>query len=233
MIMSALSKRQKAYAGKVELGKQYSLEEAIRLVKTCATAKFNECVDVAINLGIDVKKSEQSIRGATVLPHGTGKTVRVAVIAPAESAEKAQKAGADVVGFEDLADEILKGRIDFDVLIATPDAMRVVGKLGQVLGPRGLMPNPKVGTVTPDVAGAVKSAKQGQVRYRSDKNGIIHCTIGKADFSEKALQENLQALLVDVRRMKPSASKGVYLKKLTISSTMGPGVVVDRSAVSA
>jgi large subunit ribosomal protein L1 len=229
--MVTLSKRQKALAGKVEPGKQYSIAEAIRLVKACATAKFNECVDVAINLGIDVKKSEQSVRGATVLPHGTGRSVRVAVIAPAEAAEKAQKAGADVVGFEDLADEILKGRMDFDVLIATPDSMRVVGKLGQVLGPRGLMPNPKVGTVTGDVAAAVKSAKQGQVRYRSDKSGIIHCTIGKADFSEKALEENLQALLVDVKRIKPSASKGTYLKKLTISSTMGPGVVVDRSSV--
>lgn len=229
--MAGLSKRQKALAGKVEAGKPYSIADAIRLVKACATAKFNECVDVAINLGIDVKKSEQSVRGATVLPHGTGRSVRVAVIAPAEAAEKAQKAGADVVGFEDLSEEILKGRMDFDVLIATPDSMRVVGKLGQVLGPRGLMPNPKVGTVTSDVAAAVKSAKQGQVRYRSDKNGIIHCTIGKADFSEKALEENLQALLVDVKRIKPSASKGTYLKKLTISSTMGPGVVVDRSSV--
>ena len=229
--MSKLTKRQKALADQVQPGKSYSIEEAIRLVKACATAKFNECIDVAINLGIDVNKSEQSVRGATVLPHGTGRQVRVAVIAPAESAEKAQKAGADVVGFEEFADEILKGRMDFDVLIATPDAMRVVGKLGQVLGPRGLMPNPKVGTVTVDVAGAVKSAKQGQVRYRSDKNGIIHCTIGKRDFSEQALQENLQTLLADIKRIKPSASKGTYLKKLTISSTMGPGVIVDRSSV--
>jgi len=229
--MVKLAKRRKALTGKVQSGKPYPIEEAVRLVKTCATAKFNEGVDVAINLGIDIKKSEQSVRGATLLPHGTGRTVRVAVIAPQQAAEKATQAGADVVGFDDLADEILKGRIDFDVLIATPDAMRVVGKLGQVLGPRGLMPNPKVGTVTANVAEAVKSAKQGQVRYRSDKTGIIHCTIGKADFPEKNLQENLLALLADVKRIKPSASKGTYLKKISISSTMGPGVQVDRSSV--
>ncbi len=227
-----LSKRQKAFAGKVEPGKAYPVNVAIRLVKDCGTAKFDECIDAAINLGIDSKKSEQSIRGATVLPHGTGQKVRVAVIAPPDKADAAKSAGADLVGFEDLADTIQKGDINFDVLIATPDAMRVVGKLGQVLGPRGLMPNPKVGTVAADVVQAVKNAKQGQVRYRSDKNGIVHCTIGRVSFGEAALKENLETLLADVKKLKPNSSKGTYLKKLTISSTMGPGVIVDSSTVN-
>ncbi len=227
-----LSKRRKAFAEKVEPGKPYAIEEALRLVKSCATAKFKECVDVAINLGIDVKKSEQSVRGAIVLPHGTGQKVRVAVIVQGDKADAAKAAGADLVGFEDLVDTIQKGEINFDVLIATPDSMRLVGKLGQVLGPRGLMPNPKVGTVTADVVQAVKNAKQGQVRYRSDKNGIVHTTIGKVDFEEKALKENLDVLLADVKKIKPSSVKGTYLKKITISSTMGPGVVVDRSTVA-
>lgn len=233
MAKNTLSKRQKLIAEKVQLGKQYPVAEAIRLVKECATAKFKEFVDVAINLGVDMTKSEQAVRGASVLPHGTGRSVRVAVFAPEQLAEKAKQAGADIVGLDDLAEEVLKGKMDFDVVIATPDAMRVIGKLGQVLGPRGLMPNPKVGTVTNDVANAVKNAKQGQVRYRTDKNGILHCTIGQSDFSEKALQENLEVLLADVRKAKPSTAKGTYLKKLTISSTMGPGIVIDRSTVGA
>ncbi|CAN7950783.1 unnamed protein product [Ixodes hexagonus] len=226
-----MTKRQKAITEKIEQDKAYSLSEAIQLIKSCATAKFNESVDVAINLGIDSRKSEQVIRRATVLPNGTGRTVRVAVFAQGDNVEKAKEAGADVVGLDDLAGQIQSGNINFDVVIATPETMRVVGKLGQVLGPRGLMPNPKVGTVTSDVAAAVKNAKQGQVRYRTDKNGIIHCTIGKVSFEEKALEENLLALLADVKKSKPSAAKGTYLKKLTLSSTMGPGVVVGRSTI--
>jgi large subunit ribosomal protein L1 len=203
------------------------------LVKQFASARFAESVDVAINLGVDPRKSEQVVRGSTVLPNGTGKTVRVAVFAQGENAEKAKAAGADIVGFEDLAEKVKGGEMNFDVAIATPDAMRVVGQLGQILGPRGLMPNPKVGTVTADVAGAVKNAKAGQVRYRTDKAGIIHCPIGRADFEVPALKENLNALLADLRKAKPSASKGVYLKKLTVSPTMGPGVSVDQASVEA
>jgi large subunit ribosomal protein L1 len=201
------------------------------LVKELASAKFKESVDVAVNLGVDPKKSDQNVRGSTLLPNGTGKTVRVAVFAQGDNADKAKAAGADIVGFEDLAEKIKAGEMDFDVVIATPDAMRVVGQLGKVLGPRGLMPNPKVGTVTPDVEGAVKNAKSGQVSYRTDKAGIIHCSIGQADFEVAALQENLSALLADLAKAKPSSAKGVYLKKLTVSSTMGPGVVVDQSTI--
>ena len=231
--MARISKRRKAIAEKVQPGNHYGLSEALVLVKECASAKFKECVDVAVRLGIDARKSEQAVRGASVLPHGTGREVRVAVFAQGDNVSAAQKAGADIVGLEDLADDIKKGIMNFDVVIATPDTMRVVGQLGQVLGPRGLMPNPKVGTVTTDVATAVKNAKQGQVRYRTDKNGIIHCTIGKADFDTAALQENLEVLLADLKKAKPSAAKGTYIKKLVISSTMGPGVTVDRSTVKA
>src|SRR3990167_4426252 len=222
--MTTLSKRNKAIREKVAVGKTYPLETAIRLVKECATAKFNECVDVAVNLGINLQKSE-AVRGATLLPHGTGRQVRVAVFATEAYVEIAQQAGADRVGLDDLAEDIKKGVMDFDVVIAMPDTMRVVGQLGQILGPRGLMPNPKIGTVAQDVAQAVKNAKQGQVRYRTDKGGVIHCTIGKAAFAEQALRENLEVLLLDLRKNKPSTSKGTYLKKLTLSSTMGPGVV--------
>ncbi len=225
--MPKLSKRQQAIQAKVQLGKQYAVMDALALLKECATAKFKECVDVAINLGIDASKSDQSVRGATVLPHGTGQVVRVAVFAQGPQAQAAKDAGADVVGFEDLAETVKKGEMNFDVVVATPDAMRIVGQLGQILGPRGLMPNPKVGTVTMDVVNAVKNAKAGQVRYRTDKNGIVQCTIGKADFSAEALKQNLEALLVDVKKLKPSTAKGTYLKKVTLSSTMGPGLVVD------
>jgi large subunit ribosomal protein L1 len=205
----------------------------LSLVKELANAKFPESIDVAVNLGVDPRKSDQVVRGSTVLPNGTGKTVRVAVFAQGENAEKAKAAGADVVGFEDLAETVKAGQLNFDVVIATPDAMRVVGQLGQILGPRGLMPNPKVGTVTADVEGAVKNAKAGQVRYRTDKAGIIHCPIGRVDFEVPALKENLAALLNDLKKGKPAASKGQYVKKLTVSSTMGPGVAVDRSSVDA
>lgn len=225
------SRRRKIICEKVEVGKQYPADEAIKLVKECATAKFNEGVDVSINLGVDAKKSEQSVRGATVLPHGTGREVRVAVFAQGANAETAKKAGADTVGLDDLAQDIKKGKMDFDVVIATPDTMRVVGQLGQILGPRGLMPNPKVGTVTNDVASAVKNAKQGQVRYRTDKSGIVHCLIGKVNFEVNALKENLQVLVADLRKIKPPGARGTYLKKLTLSSTMGPGIAVDRSTV--
>jgi large subunit ribosomal protein L1 len=226
-----LSKKQKAIQQKVQPGKQYAIEQAIAIVKECAKAKFDETVDVSINLGIDAKKSEQNVRGATVLPHGTGKTVRVAVFAQGEHAKAAQAAGADRVGFDDLADAIKAGEINFDVVIAAPDAMRLVGTLGQVLGPRGLMPNPKVGTVTNDVANAVKNAKAGQVRYRTDKAGLIHCSIGKASFAVDALKQNLHALLTDVRKNKPSTAKGIYLKKITVSSTMGPGLILDQASL--
>lgn len=228
--MPKLSKRQTAINTKMQIGKQYSLDEAFKIIKDCATAKFNESVDVSINLGIDPKKSEQSVRGATVLPNGTGKSMRVAVFAQGDNAKSAQAAGADRIGFDDLAEAIKGGDLNFDVVIATPDAMRLVGQLGQILGPRGLMPNPKVGTVTNDVAKAVKNAKSGQVRYRADKAGIIHCTIGKANFEVDALKKNLEVLLVDLRKNKPSSAKGVYLKKITISSTMGPGLVIDQSS---
>jgi large subunit ribosomal protein L1 len=228
--MAKLSKKAQVAKEKVSKDPQ-PIETALSLVKELASAKFKESVDVAVNLGVDSKKSDQIVRGSTQLPNGTGKTVRVAVFAQGENAEKATAAGADIVGFEDLAEKIKAGEMDFDVVIATPDAMRVVGQLGKVLGPRGLMPNPKVGTVTPDVEGAVKNAKSGQVSYRTDKAGIIHCSIGQADFEVAALQENLSALLEDLRKAKPSSAKGVYMKKLTVSSTMGPGVVVDQSTI--
>ena len=227
------SKRRKAAREKLDSEKAYVVEDALNLVKELATAEFPESIDVAVNLGVDPRKSDQVVRGSTVLPNGTGKTVRVAVFAQGENAEKAKAAGADIVGFDDLAESIKGGAMDFDVVIATPDAMRVVGQLGQVLGPRGLMPNPKVGTVTADVEGAVKNAKAGQVRYRTDKAGIIHCPIGRADFEVPALQENLEALLADLKKAKPSSAKGSYVKKLSVSSTMGPGVAVDRASVDA
>ncbi|MFT3907257.1 MAG: 50S ribosomal protein L1 [Steroidobacteraceae bacterium] len=229
--MPFVAKRIQAWKSKLTPGKQYPIDEALGLVKEFAKAKFAESVDAAINLGIDASKSDQQVRGSTVLPNGTGKKVRVAVFTGGKNQDAAKAAGADIVGMEDLAEKVKAGQIDFDVVIASPDAMRVVGQLGQILGPRGLMPNPKVGTVTPDVATAVKNAKSGQVRYRVDKAGIIHCTIGKADFETNALKENLVALLNDLQRAKPSAAKGIYLKRLTLSSTMGPGVGVDQSSL--
>src|SRR3954469_14698787 len=228
----AVSKREKAWANKIQPGKQYSVDEALKLVKEFATAKFNESVDAAVNLGIDASKSDQQVRGSTVMPNGIGKSVRVAVFTSGKNQELAKAAGADIVGLEDLAAKVKAGEMDFDVVVASPDAMRVVGQLGQILGPRGLMPNPKVGTVTPDVANAVKNAKAGQVRYRVDKAGIIHCTIGKASFEANALKENLQALINDLQKAKPATSKGVYLKRIALSSTMGPGVVVDHSSLT-
>ena len=231
--MANLSKRMKALAGKIQGGKNYPLDEALSLVKQTASAKFDESVDVAVNLGIDAKKSEQNVRGSAVLPRGTGKTVRVAVFAEGAAAEAAKKAGADIVGFQDLADQIKAGNMDFDVVIASPDAMRVVGQLGQILGPRGLMPNPKVGTVTPNVAKAVENAKAGQVQFRIDKGGIVHCSIGKASFGADALKENLVALMAALNKAKPATAKGIYIKKLTLSTTMGPGVVVDASSLTA
>jgi large subunit ribosomal protein L1 len=229
--MARLTKRRKLARESIKLAVQYQIDEALALVKQFANAKFAESVDVSINLGVDPRKSDQVVRGSTVLPNGTGKTVRVAVFAQGENAEKAKAAGADIVGFEDLAEKVKGGEMNFDVVIATPDAMRVVGQLGQILGPRGLMPNPKVGTVTADVEGAVRNAKAGQVRYRTDKAGIIHCPIGRADFEVPALKENLHALLADLKKAKPASSKGQYLKKLTVSSTMGPGVSVDQASV--
>jgi large subunit ribosomal protein L1 len=228
--MANVSKRYKAVRAKVNRDKLYALNEALQLVKENATAKFNEGVDVALNLGIDAKKSDQNVRGSVVLPKGTGKTVRVAVFAQGEKAQQAKDAGADLVGFDDLAAEIKGGKMDFDVVIATPDAMRVVGQLGQVLGPRGLMPNPKVGTVTQDVTLAVKNAKAGQVQYRADKAGIVQCTIGRASFTVEALEENIRALVDAVNKARPAGTKGIYLKKVAISSTMGPGVRVDQSS---
>ena len=216
----------------VDIDKMYAPEEAMQLVKDNAGAKFVESVDVAVNLGVDPKKSDQVVRGASVLPNGTGKVVRVAVFAQGDKAKAAQDAGADIVGFEDLAETIKKGEMNFDVVIASPDAMRIVGQLGQILGPRGLMPNPKVGTVTPDVAGAVTNAKAGQVRYRADKTGIVHCSIGKVDFEPQKLVENLATLIADLVKAKPSAAKGIYLKKVVVSSTMGVGIQVDQSALS-
>jgi large subunit ribosomal protein L1 len=229
----AMSKRKKLAIEKVDPAKLYPIDDALTLVKELATAKFPESIDVSVNLGVDPRKSDQVVRGSTVLPNGTGKTVRVAVFAQGENADKATAAGADTVGFEDLAEAMKGGDIAYDVVIATPDAMRVVGQLGQLLGPRGLMPNPKVGTVTPDVETAVKNAKAGQVRYRTDKGGIIHCPIGRADFEIGALKENLDVLLADLRKAKPASSKGAYFKKLTVSSTMGPGVTIDRTSVDA
>ena len=230
--MSAVAKRMKGWKDRIVPGKAYPIDEALGLVKEFAKAKFNESVDVAVNLGIDATKSDQQVRGSTLMPHGLGKTVRVAVFTSGKNQEAAKAAGADIVGLEDLAEKVKAGQIDFDVVVASPDAMRVVGQLGQILGPRGLMPNPKVGTVTPDVAGAVKNAKSGQVRYRVDKAGIVHATIGKTAFEPVALRENLQALMADLARAKPSSSKGIYLKRVTLSSTMGPGVIVDHSTLS-
>ena len=230
--MAHISKRTKTLRTKVDRDKTYPVIDAIKLVKEGASAKFNESIDVAINLGIDAKKSDQTVRGAIVLPKGTGKTVRVAVFAQGDKAQAAKDAGADIVGFEDLAAQVKEGKIDFDVAIATPDAMRVVGQLGQVLGPRGLMPNPKVGTVTPNVAEAVKNAKAGQVQYRADKAGIVQCTIGRASFTEDALKENLLALIDAVNKARPATTKGIYLKKISVSSTMGPGVRVDQGTLA-
>jgi large subunit ribosomal protein L1 len=229
--MARLSKRLRAIQEKVEPGKQYSFDEAVSLLKECATARFKESIELAVNLGIDAKKSDQAVRGATTLPHGTGSNVRVAVFTSGDNAEKASAAGADLVGMEDLAEQVKAGEMNFDVVIATPDAMRVVGQLGQILGPRGLMPNPKTGTVTPDVETAVKNAKAGQVRYRTDKNGIIHGSIGKISFELDAIRENLEAVLADLRKAKPAASKGIYMKKITLSTTMGPGLAIDQSTL--
>ena len=231
--MASKSKKNVLAREKVDATKVYPITDALGLVKELATAKFSESIDVSVNLGVDPRKSDQVVRGSTVLPNGTGKTVRVAVFAQGENATKATAAGADIVGFEDLAESIKAGELNFDVVIATPDAMRVVGQLGQILGPRGLMPNPKVGTVTADVETAVNNAKAGQVRYRTDKAGIIHCTIGKADFEVPALVENLNLLLADLKKGKPASAKGQFVKKLTVSSTMGPGVSVDRASVDA
>lgn len=231
--MARLSKRAKAIKEKLQPGKIYAADEAFAVLKELSTVKFVEAVDVSVNLGVDPRKSDQAVRGATVLPHGTGKSVRVAVFAQGANADAAREAGADIVGMDDLAAQVKAGELNFDVVIASPDAMRVVGQLGQILGPRGLMPNPKVGTVTSDVAGAVKNAKAGQVRYRTDKKGIIHCTIGKVNFEAVALKENLEALLSDLKKAKPSTSKGVYLKKITVSSTMGPGLQVDHGSLAA
>ena len=231
--MAKVSKRVKAIAAKVNRDNAYQVAEALNLVKSCATAKFDESVDVAINLGVDAKKSDQIVRGSVVLPAGTGKTVRVAVFAQGEKAEAARNAGADIVGLDDLAAEVKGGAINFDVVIATPDAMRVVGVLGQTLGPRGLMPNPKVGTVTMDVTTAVKNAKAGQVQYRTDKAGIIHCTIGRASFKVEALQQNLLALVDALQKAKPAAAKGQYLRKISLTSTMGVGVRVEQASLTA
>ncbi|WP_435247981.1 50S ribosomal protein L1 [Vibrio sp. nBUS_14] len=229
--MAKLTKRMRVIRDKVEVTKEYEINEAVALLKELATAKFVESVDVAVNLGIDARKSDQNVRGATVLPHGTGREIRVAVFTQGANAEAAKEAGADIVGMEDLAEQVKKGVMDFDVVVASPDAMRVVGQLGTILGPRGLMPNPKVGTVTPNVAEAVKNAKAGQVRYRNDKNGIIHTTIGKATFEANQLQENLEALLVALKKAKPSSAKGTFLKKVSISTTMGAGVAVDQASL--
>ena len=229
--MAKLSKRMRAIREKLQPGQAYPVDEAFKLLKETSTVKFPESIDVAVNLGVDPRKSDQVVRGSTVLPNGTGKTVRVAVFAQGANAEAAKEAGADIVGMDDLAESIKAGNLDFDVVIASPDAMRVVGQLGQILGPRGLMPNPKVGTVTADVAAAVKNAKAGQVRYRTDKAGIIHCSIGKVDFDVDALKENLQALLADLQKAKPASAKGIYMKKVTVSTTMGPGVQVDQASL--
>jgi large subunit ribosomal protein L1 len=231
--MAKLSKRQKLIREKVDSTRAYTVDEAVALLSELGqSVKFKESVDVAVNLGVDARKSDQVVRSSTVLPHGTGKTVRVAVFTQGANAEKATAAGADIVGMDDLADEVKKGNMDFDVVIATPDAMRVVGQLGQILGPRGLMPNPKVGTVTADVETAVKNAKAGQVRYRTDKNGIIHAPLGNVEFSAQNIKENLEALVADLKKAKPASSKGVYLKKITISSTMGPGLTIDQGTLS-
>ena len=231
--MAKLTKRQKAFAEKIQAGKQYGFEEAAALLAELSTIKFKESIDVSVNLGVDPRKSDQVVRGATVLPNGTGKTVRVAVFTQGANAEAALAAGAERVGMDDLAAEMKGGDLSYDVVIASPDAMRVVGQLGQLLGPRGLMPNPKVGTVTPDVATAVKNAKAGQVRFRTDKNGIIHASVGKIDFEPAKLKQNVEALLADLKRLKPSTSKGIYVKRITLSSTMGPGLQIDQASLEA
>jgi large subunit ribosomal protein L1 len=231
--MAKLTKRQKLIREKVQPGKQYPIADALALLKELSTVKFSESIDVAVNLGVDARKSDQVVRGATTLPHGTGSVVRVAVFTQGANVEKAKAAGADLVGMDDLAEQVKAGNMPFDVVIATPDAMRVVGQLGQILGPRGLMPNPKTGTVTPDVETAVRNAKAGQVRFRADKNGIVHGAIGKVAFEQNAIKENLEALLSDLKRAKPATSKGIYLKKITLSSTMGPGLVIDQGSLEA
>jgi large subunit ribosomal protein L1 len=231
--MAKLTKRQKAIREKVQPGKQYAIADALALLKELSTVKFSESIDVAVNLGVDARKSDQVVRGATTLPHGTGSVVRVAVFTQGANAEKAKAAGADLVGMDDLAEQVKAGNMPFDVVIASPDAMRVVGQLGQILGPRGMMPNPKTGTVTADVETAVRNAKAGQVRFRADKNGIVHGAIGKVTFDLPAIKENLEALLSDLKRAKPATSKGVYLKKITLSSTMGPGLVIEQASLDA
>lgn len=230
--MAKMSKRMKMIAEKVEPGKAYAATDAFSLLKELSSVKFEESVDVSINLGVDPRKSDQVVRGSTVLPNGTGKDVRVAVFTQGDNADAAREAGADLVGMEDLADEVKAGKMDFDVVIASPDAMRIVGQLGQILGPRGLMPNPKVGTVTPNVAEAVRNAKSGQVQFRTDKGGIIHCTIGKSSFDPAALQQNLEALIADLKKLKPSSAKGIYLKKVSVSTTMGPGLALDQASIN-
>jgi len=229
--MAKRSKRIRTIKAQLQAGKYYPVSEAFELLKTLPAAKFTESVDVSVNLGVEPRKSDQVVRSSTVLPHGTGKNVRVLVFTQGANVAKAEEAGADIVGLEDLAKQIKDGFLDFDVVIASPDAMRIVGPLGKILGPRGLMPNPKVGTVTPDVATAVKNAKAGQVRYRTDKSGIIHCSLGNISFSTEALRENLQALIADLQKVKPSTSKGVYLKKITVSTTMGPGIAIEQSSL--
>ena len=229
--MAKLSKRMTAIRAEVDGTKEYEINEAVALLQKFATAKFSESIDVAVNLGVDSRRSDQNVRGATVLPHGTGREVRVAVFTQGANAEAATAAGADIVGMDDLAAQVKAGEMDFDVVIASPDAMRVVGQLGQILGPRGLMPNPKVGTVTPNVAEAVKNAKAGQVRYRNDKNGIIHSTIGKASFSAEQIKENLEALIVALKKVKPSGAKGQFIKKVSLSTTMGAGVKIDQASL--
>jgi large subunit ribosomal protein L1 len=231
--MVAVAKRMKPWSEKIDSARLYPIDEALALVKQFANAKFDESVDVAVNLGIDASKSDQQVRGSTVLPHGTGKVVRVAVFTSGKNADAAREAGADVVGLEDLAEKVKAGELNFDVVVASPDAMRVVGQLGQILGPRGLMPNPKVGTVTPDVAGAVRNAKAGQVRFRADKAGVLHCSLGKASFAPEALKDNLRALLADLQKAKPASSKGVYLRRISVSSTMGPGIGIDQASLGA
>ncbi len=229
--MARLSKRMKAIAAKIDRERAYPIDDAVKLLNEVATTKFKESIDVAVNLGVDPRKSDQAVRGATTLPHGTGRETRVAVFAQGANAEKASAAGADIVGFEDLAEQIKAGELNFDVVIATPDAMRIVGQLGKVLGPRGLMPNPKTGTVTPDVETAVRNAKSGQVQFRADKAGIVHGSVGKVGFGTKEIKENLEALMADLRKAKPASAKGVYLKKVTLSTTMGPGVAIDQASL--
>ncbi len=231
--MAKLTRRRRAMLEKVDPGKSYSVEEAVQLLSEFAAGKFKESFDVSVNLGVDPRKSDQAVRGATILPHGSGKTVRVAVFAQGDAADRASAAGADIVGFEDLADRIKGGNLDFDVVIATPDAMRVVGQLGKVLGPRGLMPNPKTGTVTPDVETAVKNAKSGQIQYRADRGGIVHGSVGQVGFDAVRIKENIAALINDLKRAKPASAKGQYLKKVTLSTTMGPGLTVDQASLEA